>query len=189
MILVDKQIRKLCFGRVPWWIRLGYFLTGNRIGKIKPLVSEYLNPDLINPASLDLRVGDTAKLRLMGGHEDIDLFAYTKERPYMMQPGDRLLIASLETFNLPNFVAAQFRLKSSIARRFLEHLEAGFADPGWNGSKLTLEVINMDCEAFAIYPGMRIGQLVFSLTLGVPDKDYSLTGRYNGDTKVEGSKD
>ena len=188
MILVDHQIKSLCWGEVPWYLRLVYFLTGNRIGKIKPLVSDYYNPELINPASLDLRIGYTAKLRLMGGHEEIDLTAYSKERPFLMQPGDRLLVGSMETFNLPRFLTAQFRLKSSRAREFLEHLEAGFADPGWNGSKLTMELVNLDCEPYAIYPGLRIGQLVFSLTLGVPEKCYGETGRYNGDRQVEASK-
>jgi len=188
MILVDHQIKDLCRGEVPWYLRLAYFLTGNRIGKIKPLISDYYNPQLINPASLDLRIGYTAKLRLIGGHEEIDLTAYSKERPYWMQPGDRLLVGSMETFNLPRFLTAQFRLKSSRAREFLEHLEAGFADPGWNGSKLTMELVNLDCEPYAIYPELRIGQLVFSLTLGCPKKCYGETGRYNGDRQVEASK-
>lgn len=188
MILIDSVISQLCQGKVPWYLRLIYFVTGNPIGEIKPLVSEHYDPTLINPASLDLRIGYTAKLRLIGGHENVDLSAYSKARPYMMQPGDRLLVGSLETFNMPRFLCAQFRLKSSRAREFMEHLEAGFADPGWNGSKLTMELINMDCEAYAIYPGLRIGQLVFSLTLGIPDRCYAETGRYNGDRQVEASK-
>jgi dCTP deaminase len=191
MILVDHQIRDLCWGEVPWYIRLAYFLTGNRIGRIKPLIEDYYNPDLINPASIDIRIGYTGQLRFLPsktGYADLDLSIYTKETPFMFQPGDRLLVASMETFNLPNFLCAQFRLKSSRGREWYEHMEAGFCDPGWNGSKLTMEIINMDAAPLPIYPGLKMGQLVFSLTMGKPKKSYAVTGRYNNDKTVSESK-
>lgn len=186
-VLVDHQIRLLCAGVVPPKIHALY--DEELPTKIKPLVEPF-DINLINPASLDIRIGFTAKLRVRDGYKEID-FAYgtvTKERPFLMQPGDRLLVASLETINLPNFLTAQFRLKSSRGREWYEHMEAGFADPGWHDSKLTMEIINMDCEPLPIYPGLKMGQLIFSLTLGIPDKDYSVTGRYNNDKTVMESK-
>jgi deoxycytidine triphosphate deaminase len=119
---------------------------------------------------------------------NIDLGKYSPSHPYLMIPGERCLVASLETFNLPTFLCAQFRLKSSRGREWYEHMEAGFCDPGWNGSKLTMEIINMAPGLLPLYPGLRMGQLVFSLTLGVPDKHYGQTGRYNGDQTVMASK-
>jgi dCTP deaminase len=160
------------------------------------MVAPFL-PELVNPASIDIRVGDTAKLRTCrkvydGGqtcsYEDVDLSIFSQDRPYWLQPGDRVLVGSLETFNLPDFVCAQFRLKSSRGREWYEHMEAGFCDPGWHGSKLTMEIINMDSDQLPLYPGLRMGQLIFSLTLGIPDKDYSVTGRYNQDLQVMESK-
>jgi dCTP deaminase len=146
------------------------------------------DPELVNPASLDIRVGNTAKLRTQKGYKDIDLSKYSKDLPYSLKQSDRVLIDSLETFNLPNFICAQFRLKSSRGREWYEHMEAGFADPGWHGSKLTMEIINMDLNPLPLYTGLRMGQLIFSLMLAIPEKDYSRTGRYNNDQKVQESK-
>lgn len=191
MILIDRHIADLCQGIVPDELRFFYSSIWEDIPRrCLPMVDPF-DPNLVNPASLDIRVGETAMLRTscpMPGYYEYDLTEYSKFKPYWMQPGDRLLVASLETINLPNFLCAQFRLKSSRGREWYEHMEAGFADPGWHGSKLTMEIINMNCEPLPLYPGLRMGQLVFSLTLGIPDRDYSVVGRYNGDRQVEGSK-
>jgi dCTP deaminase len=187
----------LCQGIVPDELRFFYsFISEDVPDRVLPMVAPF-DPSLINPASIDIRVGDTAKLRTCrkvydGGqtcsYEDVDLSIFSESRPYWLQPGDRVLVGSLETFNLPDFVCAQFLLKSSRGREWYEHMEAGFCDPGWHGSKLTMEIINMDSDQLPLYPGLRMGQLIFSLTLGFPDKNYSVTGRYNGDLQVMESK-
>jgi dCTP deaminase len=197
MILVDHQIADLCRGKVPEELQFYYSsLWADIPRQCLPMVEPF-DPSLINPASLDIRIGETAKLRTytntsngwrQGGYNSFDISNFSQSEPYFFQPGDRLLVASLETINLPNFLCAQFRLKSSRGREWYEHMEAGFVDPGFHGSKLTMEIINMDCEPLPIYPGLKMGQLIFSLTLGIPDKDYSVTGRYNGDKTVEASK-
>jgi dCTP deaminase len=191
VILVDRHIADLCRGVVPDELRFYYSSLWEEIPRQCLPMVEPFDPDLVNPASLDIRIGETAKLRrdfAKGGYAEIDLSIYSKESPFQFQPGDRLLVASLETINLPNFLCAQFRLKSSRGREWYEHMEAGFCDPGWHGSKLTMEIINMDLAPLPIYPGLKMGQLVFSLTLATPDNDYSVVGRYNQDKTVMGSK-
>jgi dCTP deaminase len=156
----------------------------------RPLVEPF-DPELVNPASLDIRIGETAKWRHPMGHSgyvDVDLTDYGRDMPDLFQPGALYLVASLETINLPSFVTAQFKLKSSRGREWYGHQLAGFCDPGWHGSKLTMELTNDDIYDLPLYPGMKIGQLVFDLTLGIPDADYSKTGRYNGDRQVMGSR-
>ena len=113
-----------------------------------------------------------------------------KGEPYIMAPGECVLASSAETFNLPNTISAEYKLKSSMARNFLEHLNAGWCDAGWNGSKLTLELKNM-CQhhALIIRPGMKIGQVVFFSHKSVPsEKSYAVRGQYNGDQSVQKSK-
>ena len=191
MILIDRHIADLCRGVVPDELRFYYSsLWADIPRRCLPMVEPF-DPSLVNPASLDIRVGETAKLRQgweQTGYTNIDLSIYTKDDPYEFLPSNRLLVASLETINLPNFLCAQFRLKSSRGREWYEHMEAGFCDPGWHGSKLTMEIINMDLAPLPIYPGLKMGQLVFSLTLAPPDQDYSVRGRYNNDRQVVGSK-
>ena len=97
------------------------------------------------------------------------------------------MLSAQEKINMPAFLTGQFRLKSSRGRELYEHLEAGFFDPGYNGIP-TLELINHDLAPLPLYPGLPIGQLVLALTLGRPDNDYRVTGRYNGDTKAQESK-
>lgn len=167
MILVDHQIRALC---------------------INQNLVEPFNADMLNPCSLDIRVGLTAKLRIVGGWIDIDLKQYDSEHSYMMNPGDRVLVASLETFNFPDNIAGQFRLKSSRGREFYEHLEAGWIDPGWHGSKLTMEIIVHDVSPLPIYPGLRMGQIIFFQLNERPERSYREIGRYNKDQNVQESR-
>ena len=170
MILPDHEIRRLC----------------TQASMVVPY-----NPDLQNPASLDVLLGD----RLMVEVEDrpelqiLGISHHTQADPYWLAPGEFCLAETQEIFNLPDYVAAQFVLKSSRAREGLEHLLAGFCDPSWHGSRLTLELSNARRHhSVPIWPGMKIGQMVFHLITGTPERTYAVTGRYNGDLGVTASK-
>ena len=64
---------------------------------------------------------------------------------------------------------------------------AGYCDPGWSGSKLTLELQNARAlHPVELWPGMRIGQLVFHVMSATPAEDYSVVGHYNFDQQVTG---
>jgi dCTP deaminase len=66
---------------------------------------------------------------------------------------------------------------------------AGYCDPGWSGSKLTLELQNArSLHPVALWPEMRIGQLVFHRMSAIPSRDYSVTGHYNNDVSVQAAK-
>jgi dCTP deaminase len=62
---------------------------------------------------------------------------------------------------------------------------AGYCDPGWHGSRLTLELHNSRrFHNIALWPGMKIGQMVFHVIAGTPERTYAVTGRYNGHETV-----
>lgn len=107
-----------------------------------------------------------------------------------LRPGRFILAQSEQVFNLPNNISAEYKLKSSMARIGLEHLNAGWCDAGWNGSVLTLELKNMtQSHAIGLHRGDRIGQIVFFEHEPVPaDRSYAARGRYNNDKTVEGMK-
>lgn len=140
------------------------------------------DPELQNPASLDVTLGDRLMIELQD-KPDLEIHGIsdcTKDYPYLLEPGEFVLAQTRELLNLPSHVAAKFLLKSSRAREGLEHLMAGFADPGFYGSVLTLELHNARrYHPVALWPGMKIGQLVFHSMASVPERDYSVTGRYN----------
>lgn len=168
MILHDREIRQLC----------------ERDRMIVPFT-----PEQLNPASYDLLLGNEIMIEtaISNGPDMVrlDITDYTQEKPYWLKPGQWILAETWETFNMPDDVAGLFFLKSSRAREGLEHMHAGFADPQWNGSKLTLELCNArQLRARAIWPGMKIGQMVFFLMTGVPDISYAEIGHYNNQPRV-----
>jgi len=169
MILPDIEIHQLCTA-----------------GMVTPF-----DPSLVNPASLDVRLGHQL---LIESCESPQLVPYPLDQhseadPYLLQPGQFVLAQTVETFNLPPTTAAQFVLKSSRAREGLEHLLAGYCDPGWSGSVLTMELhCSRQLHPVKLWPGMKIGQMVFHRMAAVPERDYSVTGRYNNDQTVMESR-
>ncbi len=149
------------------------------------------DPDLVNPASIDVLLGDRIMIEVAESPElqIHGIAGHTAEDPYLLQPGEFCLAETREILNIPDCIAAQFVLKSSRAREGLEHLLAGWIDPGFHGSRLTLELSNARrMHPIAIWPGMKIGQLVLHKMEGIPGRSYAVTGRYNGDLAVTGSK-
>jgi dCTP deaminase len=149
------------------------------------------DPEQLNPASYDVLLGNHLMVETVSSPELVlvDISDCSKEHPYWLPAGGFALAETFETFNIPDDIAAQFILKSSRGREGLSHALCGYCDPGWNGSKLTLELHSLrQLHPLPLYPGLKIGQLVFSLMSGRPDRTYAVTGRYNGDNGVTASK-
>jgi len=155
-------------------------------GMVTPFMGE-----LVNPASLDVRLGHLLLIESVQSSEMVPypLDRHTEDGPYLLVPGQFVLAQTVEMFNLPIDIAAQFMLKSSRAREGLEHLMAGYCDPGWHGSVLTLELHNSrQLHPVPLWPGMKIGQMVFHRMSELPMRSYAQTGRYNNDGTVQESK-
>jgi len=153
------------------------------------LVTPY-DAEMVNPASLDVRLGENLLVELPTTTQMVpySIAGYSQEKPFMLQPHEFVLAETLEEFQMPTCVAGQLALKSSRAREGIEHLLAGYIDPGYCG-RLTLELQNARAmHPVALWPGMRIAQIVFHKMEMLPNKDYSLTGRYQGDKTVQASK-
>lgn len=156
----------------------------------------------INSSSIDLTLGEkilcekpraehNCHVRFMKNREALYLDEFNiRTVPYALLPGEFILAQSQQVFYLPNYISAEYKLKSSMARCGLEHLNAGWCDAGWNGSVLTLELKNMTRNhTLVLEAGMPIGQMVFFEHVPVPvSKSYAVRGRYNGDTQVTGVK-
>ena len=156
-----------------------------------------VDPAAINAASIDVRIGDEIVTEQYCDHRvkavDIhkrEVFPSHKQKittHYDLQPGEFILAHTMETFNLPNDICAEFKLKSSGARTGLENALATWCDCGWNGSTLTLELKNMlRYSALRLTPGMFIGQMIFYRVTEVPEhRSYATIGRYNKDQSVQ----
>ena len=109
---------------------------------------------------------------------------------FYLKPGEFILAETVEIFNLPLYISAEFRLKSSGARAGLDQALAVWCDPGWHDSVLTIELRN-NCRfhTLVLEPGMKFGQVVFFKGEPVPHEDsYAVRGQYNNDTEVTGNK-
>lgn len=168
-VLVDFQIRNLC-----------------EAGMVTPF-----DPHLVNPASLDIRLGNTMLIETIE-HDNMVPYPFrdhSEANPYRMAPGQFVLVGSLERFLIPKSLCATFMLKSSSGRDKFDHANAGFCDPGWHGSVLTMELKNnSQFHPRFLWPGMRIGQLKFERTDAQPLRSYAETGRYNNDHMVQTSR-
>jgi dCTP deaminase len=145
------------------------------------------DPELLNPASLDVVLGDHLMVESIYQPEFVrfDISHNTESDPYWLQPGEFVLAETQETFNLPEDLSAQFVLKSSRARAGYQHMLAGWCDPGWHGSRLTLELKNVRLHhPLPLYPGLRIGQMVFHTMSSVPLNSYADVGHYNNHSTV-----
>lgn len=152
-------------------------LVENERIKIEPW-----NPELIQPASIDLRLGDS--FRVFHNHRTsaIDLREppenLTEEiivddgESFVIHPGEFCLGRTLEWVELPDDIVARIEGKSSLGRLgLIVHATAGFCDPGWRGT-LTLELANLTRVPIKLYPGLLIAQLSFMMLDRAAEKPY-----------------
>ncbi len=158
-------------------------------------------PELVQPASVDLRLGDS--FRVFHNHRTsaIDLRDPPKDlteevvpdagEPFVIHPGEFALGRTREWVELPDDVLARVEGKSSLGRLgLIVHATAGFVDPGWRGT-LTLEFANLTRIPIKLYPGLPIAQLSF-MALDAPAlRPYGSPGlgsHYQGQTAATESR-
>jgi deoxycytidine triphosphate deaminase len=156
-------------------------------GGVTPFDSE-----CVNPASLDLRLGNMIReplrcWRTIPKHEAIDkttsasqlwteAFAFTE---YTIRPGQCVLCHSMEYIKMPRYAVGMLASKSSTGRMLLEHFHSGFFDCSFMGTA-TFEFKNDGPWQITLRPGDRWVQLVMMQMAAEPERDYSVTGRYQG---------
>jgi len=135
---------------------------------------EPFDPKLINPASIDLKIGSFIRVPIEDNtwSDPIDM----NITPWTIKCGEIVLLHTLEFTKIPTNAIAMLFLKSTVGRQGLEHLHAGYGDPGFHG-QWTLEIINHWPFPRFLVPGLRLIQLVLADAeeAGV---DYSKTGHY-----------
>lgn len=119
------------------------------------LVVEPLFLGAIQPASIDLRLGNLIKIANPDGWVELDL---EKTGRYRLKPLDFVLGATLEWIEIPNDLVGILVGKSSRAREGIQVEAAGYVDPGWRGN-LTLEIAHLSPLPAVLFAGMPICQL------------------------------
>ncbi len=128
--------------------------------------------DLVQPASLDVRLGRQVKVAQFVGHR---VHALIDDGPLYLTNTMFVLGATLEWVEVPNGLIARIEGKSTLARRGMVIENAGFVDPGWQG-ELTLEMTNLAPRPIVLEHGMLIGQVRFDLMFAPTDLPYGSEG-------------
>jgi dCTP deaminase len=82
---------------------------------------------------------------------------------FILHPQSMILGSTFEFISLPNNIVASIEGRSSWARMGLMIATAVYVEPGFKGC-ITLELSNVSNVPIKLYPGMRIGQIIFSET-------------------------
>ena len=127
----------------------------------------------VNPASLDLRLGAWYRIPQPDGWSALRAIP---DAGLILAPNAFVLLATLEVTRIPDNAAAFLYLKSSAGRKGLEHLHAGYGDPGFCG-QWTLEVINHWPFPRTIFEGERLFQICLADCSPVM-RPYGETGHY-----------
>lgn len=156
----------------------------------KTLIIEPLETDQIQPASVDIRLGNTFSVVEDSSSGIINLENEIKYKmitsdTYILLPNQFVLATTMEYFDLPNNLTAFVEGRSSLGRMGLFIQNAGWVDPGFKG-EITLELYNANRCAIELKAGRRIGQLVFAKMDDTALHPYN--GKYQGQKGATGSR-
>ena len=149
-----------------------------------------LDKEQVQPASVDIRLGDTFSIveDLSTGIitlKDEVRYKTINTDTYILLPGQFVLATTMEYVSLPDNLTAFVEGRSSLGRLGLFIQNAGWVDPGSQG-EITLELFNATRCAIELKAGRRVGQLVFAEMDDTALKPYN--GKYQGQKGATGSR-
>jgi dCTP deaminase len=161
-----------------------------RMLREKTLLIDPIKEEQIQPASVDIRLGDTFSIVEGSPNGIITLqneirYKTIKADKYLLLPGQFVLATTLEYISLPNNLTAFVEGRSSLGRMGLFIQNAGWVDPGFEG-EITLELFNANRCAIELQSGRRVGQLVFAKMDDTALNPYH--GKYQRQKGVTGSR-
>lgn len=155
----------------------------------KELVVEPLQPESIQPASIDCHLGDhflVVEDRQMHTIElDTEITYREIKGSEIIIPHSFLLATTQEYIKLPDNLTAFVEGRSSIGRIGLFIENAGWVDPGFEG-QITLELYNANSLPIRLQAGRRVCQLVFCKMDQKAKNPYR--GKYQGQRNTTGSR-
>ena len=156
----------------------------------KSLVINPVTKEQIQPASVDIRLGNTFGVvddtpsNIITLESQINYKTITTDT-YLIMPGEFVLATTMEYFELPDNLTAFVEGRSSLGSMGLFIQNAGWVDPGFKG-EITLELYNANRCAIELKAGRRVGQLVFAEMDAPAINPYN--GKYQGQMGATGSR-
>lgn len=154
------------------------------------------NIDLLQPASIDVRLGPTVIEVTSEHHSELQPWRTSDEMPvdplnlegvrsqnksksdmYTVMPGKVILASTVERIAVPSNMVGELWGKSTLGRHGLAvHVTAGYLDPGFNGH-VTLELAALHYP-IRLTEGMRIGQIAWSRMVSASEQPYGKRGNH-----------
>lgn len=163
------------------------------------LIETELDPEQIQPNSVDLRLGTSVKIpkwnhlhtesgnftnvidprqRLDYQEEsfrDASAWGSPKHKMFILESNRFVLMASKDVLNIPNGYVAFVQGRSSIARIGIQTEQAGLIDSGFRGT-ITFEIVNQASCPIMLFEDMRVAQVYF-FKAQYADKIYGIAKR------------
>jgi dCTP deaminase len=165
------------------------------------IVIDPWDPSMVQPASVDIRLGNS--FRVFHNHriKSIDLaeppgdltehVEIPDDGTFVIHPGEFVLGRTHELVEIPDDIVCRIEGKSSLGRLGLVvHATAGFVDPGFKGT-LTLEIANFNSVPIVLRPGLPICQLSFMALDRAAERPYGhpdLGSHYHGQVEATESR-
>lgn len=167
MVLSDRDIKKALQNKdiviiptVDFTTQLGSCSIDLRLGNIFR-VFEHSKNAYIDPSKKDYSNEITREIMVKDGE------------PFIMQPGDFVLAATMEKITIAPTLLGRLEGRSSLARLgIVVHSTASVFEPGWDGNAV-LELGNLGRMAVALTPGMRICAMTFEQLSSVAEVPYN----------------
>ena len=153
---------------------------------------EPFDPKLVQPSSIDVRLDNKflvfrntkrAFIDVKQPADDLmEMIEVGSEEPMFLHPHEFVLGSTIERVKMPDDLVGRLEGRSSLGRLgVVIHSTAGYLDPAFEGH-VTLEISNLANLPVALYPGMRIGQISFSLMTTPADRPYGAArgSKYSG---------
>jgi len=137
---------------------------------------------LVQPSSIDVRLDykflvfrntKRAYIDVKQPADDLmEMIEVKPDEPMFLHPHEFVLGSTIERVRMPDDLVARLEGRSSLGRLgVVIHSTAGFIDPAFEGH-VTLEISNLANLPIALYAGMRIGQLSFSVMTTPAERPY-----------------
>lgn len=171
MILSDRSIKQLI--------------------KSKRLMIRGLQPDAIQPSSVDLTLDKSAlllKYWTTKGVLDFDTkmeYEQISGKEFIIPPHSFILATTKEYIQLPKDISGFIEGRSSVGRMGLFIQNASVVGPGFKG-KLTLELYNANILPIRLSAGRRVCQLILFQMDKESEKGYR--GKYQNQQTTESTK-
>lgn len=142
------------------------------------LVIEPYEEDNVEPASVDIRLGQSFKEPVKTGRiidsrsDNGQPYREFEADSIVLEPGDSYLATTMEQIRIPDDLCASAVGRSSLGRLFISiHETAGFCDPGFTG-EVTLEMTNDNPNPVRLHAGDRVCQFVFKELSSPANEEY-----------------